>query len=189
MSENELVVKERAKTPVACVIFSVLAVILIIADQVIKKIVVAKVGVYEQVDVIKGFFSIYHCRNTGSAFSLFVFFAWGIYMLTGISVVLGIGIFILMLFAALNDMKLLSVAFCLLSSGAIGNLVDRFANRYVVDYLRFDFGSYTFPIFNFADICAVLGTGLLICIILFGSKYFEEFWALITKKGNKENAG
>ncbi len=71
MSENELVVKERAKTPIACVIFSVLAVILIIADQVIKRIVVAKVGVYEQVDVIKGFFSIYHCRNTGSAFSLF----------------------------------------------------------------------------------------------------------------------
>ena len=189
MSENELVVKERAKTPIACVIFSVLAVILIIADQVIKRIVVAKVGVGEQVHVIKGFFSIYHCRNTGSAFSLFADQAWGIYMLTGISVVLGIGIFILMLFAALNDMKLLSVAFCLLSSGAIGNLVDRFANRYVVDYLRFDFGSYTFPIFNFADICAVLGTGLLICIILFGSKYFEEFWALITKKGNKENAG
>ena len=81
MSENELVVKERAKTPIACVIFSVLAVILIIADQVIKKIVVAKVGVYEQVDVIKGFFSIYHCRNTGSAFSLFADKPWGIYFL------------------------------------------------------------------------------------------------------------
>lgn len=186
---SELVVKERAKTPVACVIFSVIAVVLIIIDQVIKKAVVAKVGIYEQIDVIKGFFSIYHCRNTGSAFSLFADQAWGIYMLTGISVVLGIGIFFLMLIASLHDMKLLSIAFCLLSSGAIGNLVDRFANRYVVDYLRFDFGSYTFPIFNFADICAVIGTGLLICIILFGSKYFEEFWDIITKKGKKKNAG
>ena len=186
---SEVVVNKRAKKPLASVVFSVITVILIIADQVIKRAVVANVELYQQVDVIKGFFSIYHCRNTGSAFSLFADKAWGIYMLTGISVVLGIGIFILMLYAALYDMKLLSVAFCLLSSGAIGNLVDRFAYRYVVDFLRFDFGSYTFPIFNFADICAVIGTALLICIILFGSKYFEEFWNLITKKGNKANAG
>ena len=185
---SELVTEKRATKPVACVIFSVLAVILVIADQIIKRAVVANVELYGQVEVIKGFFSIYHCRNTGSAFSLFADKAWGIYMLTGISVVLGIGIFILMLYAALYDMKLLSVAFCLLSSGAIGNLIDRFAYKYVVDFLRFDFGSYTFPIFNFADICAVIGTALLICIILFGSKYFEEFWNLITKKGKKENA-
>ena len=187
MSDN--VVKTRETRPVFCVIFSVIAVILVVADQLLKRAVVAKVGVYEQVDVIKGFFSIYHCRNTGSAFSLFADKPWGIYLLTGISVVLGLGIFYLMLHAALHDMKLLSAAFCLLSSGAIGNLIDRFALKYVVDYLRFDFGSYTFPIFNFADICAVLGTGLLICIILFGSKYFEEFWNILTKKRKTENAG
>ena len=109
-------------------------------------------------------------------------------MLTGISVVLGIGIFFLMLHAALHDMKLISAAFCLLSSGAIGNLIDRFALKYVVDYLRFDFGSYTFPIFNFADICAVIGTALLIFIILVKSKYFEEFWNLLTKKGKTKDA-
>ena len=91
------VVNKRAKTPVACVVFSVIAAILVVADQIIKRTVVAKVPVYEQVDVIKGFFSIYHCRNTGSAFSLFADQAWGIYVLTGISVILGFGIFILML--------------------------------------------------------------------------------------------
>ena len=186
MSDN--VVKTREYRPVSCVIFSVLAVILVVADQLLKRAVVKNIGVYEQVDVIKGFFSLYHCRNTGSAFSLFADKPWGIYLLTGISVVLGLGIFFLMLYAALYDMKLLSVAFCLLSSGAIGNLIDRFALKYVVDFLRFDFGSYTFPIFNFADICAVIGTGLLICIILFGSKYFEEFWNLLTKKGKTKDA-
>lgn len=186
MSDN--VVKTRVTRPAACVIYSVLAVVLVIADQLIKRAVVAKVEVYDQVDVIKGFFSIYHCRNTGSAFSLFADKPWGIYMLTGISVVLGIGIFFLMLYAALYDMKLLSVAFCLLSSGAIGNLIDRFALKYVVDYLRFDFGSYTFPIFNFADICAVIGTALLIFIILIKSKYFEEFWNILTKKGKTKDA-
>jgi len=188
MSESEAVVIKKAPNARACVIFSVLAVILIVLDQVLKKVVVAKIGLYEQVDVIKGFFSLYHCRNTGSAFSLFADKAWGIYVLTGISLVLGIAIFIFMLIASLNDMKLLSVAFCLLCSGAIGNLVDRFEFRYVVDFLRFDFGTYTFPIFNFADICAVLGTILLICLILFDSKRFEVFWNILFKKRKNENA-
>ena len=44
---SEAVVNKRAKTPLACVIFSVLAVVLIIADQFFKRLVVAKVGVYE----------------------------------------------------------------------------------------------------------------------------------------------
>ena len=64
----------------------------------------------------------------------------------------------------------------------MGNLIDRIRLKYVVDYLRFDFGSYTFPIFNFADICAVVGTILLIGIILLASGYFESFWNIIFKK-------
>ena len=43
-------------------------------------------------------------------------------------------------------------------------------------------------LFIFADICAVLGTFLLIYIIIFKSKYFEDFWNLIFKKKEKENA-
>ena len=73
-----------------------------------------------------------------------------------------------------------------MASGALGNLVDRVWLKYVIDYLRFDFGTYTFPIFNFADICAVVGTILLICIIIFGSKYFESFWQIIFKKKEKK---
>ena len=91
-----------------------------------------------------------------------------------------------MLIAASRSMKLISLAFCLLASGALGNLVDRVWLKYVIDYLRFDFGTYTFPIFNFADICAVVGTILLICIIIFGSKYFESFWQIIFKKKEKK---
>ena len=64
---SEVVVNKREKKPLASVVFSVITVILIIADQVIKRAVVANVELYQQVDVIKGFFSIYHCRNTGSA--------------------------------------------------------------------------------------------------------------------------
>ena len=43
--------------------------------------------------------------------------------------------------------------------GAIGNIVDRLLYGYVVD--MFDFNGVWSYIFNFADICVVLGVGLL----------------------------
>ena len=184
MSDN--VEKKSTATGLdVCVFYVFLFIFLVIADQFIKKIIVDNIDYGGQIDVIKNFFSLYYVRNTGSAFSLFADKAWGIYFLTGISVVLGIVIFILMIIASRSRMKLISLAFCLLSSGAVGNLIDRVRLRYVIDYLRFDFGSYTFPIFNFADICAVVGTILLIGIILIASKYFEDFWNILFKKKGK----
>ncbi len=181
------VVKKKVSSGLDVLVFYIfLSILLITIDQFIKKVVVENIGLYEQIDIIKGFFSLYHCRNTGSAFSLFADKAWGIYFLSAISLLLGVVIFVFMIIASRKGMKLISLAFCLLSSGAFGNLVDRFLLRYVVDYLRFDFGSYTFPIFNFADICAVVGTILLICIIIFASKSFEEFWNLLFKKKVKD---
>ena len=172
---------------VFCVLFSVLFIVLVAADQIIKQIIVNTVKANGTVTVIKNFFYLYYAENTGSAFSLFADKPWGIYFLSFVSLILGIVIFVLMIIASRNSMKLLALAFCLLSSGAIGNLIDRFRLKYVVDFLRFDFGSYTFPIFNFADMCAVVGTILIICIIVFGSRYFESFWNIIVKR-KSENA-
>ena len=169
------------------VFFSFLFVLFVIADQFIKQVVVNKITVLpgKTKVIIEGFFSIFYCENTGSAFSLFADRSWGIYFLSGVSLVLGVVIFVLMIIASKHKMKLIAFAMCLLSAGAIGNLIDRFRLKYVIDYLRFDFGQYTFPVFNFADICAVCGTILFICIILFGSKYFEKFWNIIFAKKKK----
>ena len=180
--------RKSAKGYDICVVFVFLFILLVTADQFIKQVVVNNISLHGSVVVIDKFFSIYYAQNTGSAFSLFANQAWGIYFLTGISIVLGLGIFILMLISSRHSMKLLSLAFCLLTSGAFGNLIDRIRLRYVVDYLRFDFGTYTFPIFNFADMCAVVGTILLICIIVFGSKYFESFWNILFKKKETRDA-
>ncbi len=172
----------------SCVLFSVVFAVLVALDQVFKMLIVNNVKGPGSVTVIDKFFYLYYAENTGSAFSLFADKPWGIYFLSGVSLVLGIVIFALMIIASKNNMKLLAFSFCLLSAGAIGNLIDRFRLKYVIDFLRFDFGSYTFPIFNFADICAVCGTVLVICIIIFGSKYFESFWNLLFAKRKTENA-
>ena len=58
------------------------------------------------------------------------------------------------------------VAFILIISGAIGNLIDRVCLGYVRDFLYFIL--INFPIFNIADILVVVGVGLLMIVLLFG---------------------
>ena len=193
MSDNSQIQARKKKTDVElCMFFIFLFILLVTVDQFLKKLIDTEMDYYGQKVTIPDFFSLYYVRNTGSAFSLFADKPWGIYFLSGVSILLGVVIFVFMIKSSVRGFKLISLAFCLLTSGAVGNLIDRIAYRYVIDFLRFDFGSYTFPIFNFADICAVLGTILLICVIIFDSKTFEMFWNLVFgKKEKKEenNAG
>ena len=156
--------------------FAFLTIFLIIADQFIKRAVTFNMDLYQKIDVIPGFFSLFYCVNTGSAFSFLADKPWGIYVLSGVSLLIGTVIFLLMFVAVHNRLMAMSVSLCLIAGGAYGNLIDRFALKYVIDFLRFDFGTYTFPIFNFADICAVVGTILFVLVILFGKNEFDSFW-------------
>ncbi|MNE88774.1 Lipoprotein signal peptidase [compost metagenome] len=58
--------------------------------------------------------------------------------------------------------KLLPIALSLVLGGAVGNFLDRAVSGEVVDFLQFNFGSYTFPIFNVADSCIVVGVSLIV---------------------------
>lgn len=51
-----------------------------------------------------------------------------------------------------------SLGFGLILGGAIGNLIDRFPDGLVTDY----FAVGTFPVFNIADACIVVGAGMLL---------------------------
>ena len=57
-----------------------------------------------------------------------------------------------------------TISFSLIISGGIGNLIDRFRLKEVVDFIKADF--IDFPIFNFADICVVIGCILFVADIL-----------------------
>ncbi|MCR4776796.1 MAG: signal peptidase II [Saccharofermentans sp.] len=164
------------------VLYVFLMLFLVVADQIVKRAVDFTIEYQSNIPVIENFFSLYYVRNTGSAFSLLADKEWGITALTVISSVMGAFVVILMGIACKKQLKLLGFAFCLIASGAFGNLIDRVYWKYVIDYLRFDFGDYTFPIFNLADICAVVGTIILMGIIIFGSKYFDRFWGSSDKK-------
>lgn len=76
----------------------------------------------------------------------------------------------------------LRVCAILLASGAIGNLIDRLARNYVVDFCYFNL--IDFPIFNVADCYVVIGCILFGILILFYYKDQEFDWVL-QKKGSR----
>jgi len=151
----------------------VLIAILVFFDQLIKFNIIQNLGKYEIVPVIQGFFSITHFSNTGAAFSFLANKEWGIILLTGISVV--VSVILLYALYRLRNMHVFWIRFAitLLVSGTIGNMIDRIRYQEVVDYMMFTFGSYTFPIFNLADMCIVCGSILLAVLMIFDKNLFR----------------
>lgn len=132
------------------------AIILIVADQLIKLLVIAKLKPIGSLRVIDGFIRLNYVENTGAAFGSFSSHTALLSIITLIAVVLG--------FAYLLSGKL-KVGFeyvCILSvlSGGIGNLIDRVFRGYVIDFIEPLF--INFAVFNFADILVTCGAVLLI---------------------------
>jgi len=50
----------------------------------------------------------------------------------------------------------------LVLSGSLSNLLDRFFHGGVVDFILISYGNYSWPMFNFADICIVIGIGAMV---------------------------
>ena len=69
-------------------------------------------------------------------------------------------------------------------TGAIGNLIDRICQNYVVDF--FYFKLIDFPIFNVADIYVTVAAIMFIVLCLFYYKE-EDFELLFPDKGKKCN--
>lgn len=75
-----------------------------------------------------------------------------------------VGVFFILIFCFYSlwkslDHRLTSLAFSFVIAGGIGNLIDRIAQGYVVDYIHMGFSSLRTGVFNLADV-AISG-GLL----------------------------
>ena len=133
--------------------------ILILIDQIIKILVS---NMIESIVIIKNFFNLTYVENTGAAFSILENNTIFLIIITFIS------LFLIYKFL-LKDKKfnkLEILVYSLLLGGIIGNLIDRIVYGYVIDYLEFIILNRHMPIFNFADICIVIGTILFLFITI-----------------------
>lgn len=143
------------------------AFVLIAIDQMIKQMVVQRFErVGESINLIKTgdteILNLTYHLNDGAAFGFFG--GKQIFLIVIVSIVL------ICMTAYLLSGKIIgrwhTITAMLVIAGGGGNLIDRiFNDGKVVDYIHFEF--INFPIFNFADICAVVGCfGLFALIVL-----------------------
>lgn len=135
-----------------------LSFLVILIDQVIKLLVTNNITYLKSITIIPDFFYLTHVHNEGAAWSMF---SGNTIFLILIAVMVLFFIYYFLLRGKKFDMKD-TIIYSLLIGGIIGNLIDRIVFKYVIDYLDFIFGSYSFPVFNFADICIVLSVIILL---------------------------
>jgi signal peptidase II len=141
-----------------------IAALVIVLDRLSKLWIEKHVDRGHFITVIPGVFRISHVFNTGAAFSLFAESlspALVRNVLIGFSIV-AIIVVLGMIWRLGRSVSLTGVALALILGGAIGNLYDRVAYKYVVDFLWVQIVHYHWPDFNVADSCIVIGACLLL---------------------------
>lgn len=122
----------------------------------------------ERIEVIPGFFELHRIHNTGIFFGHFNGTIWANVFFSIVCALALASIFFFWRRGAFPT-KTTKVAVALLTSGILGNLLDRLMRGYVVDFLGFDLGFMRWPSFNVADACICIAA-----VLLFLSAFQEE---------------
>lgn len=151
------------------VIYWVLAgVLMISADQLTKYIAVAKLAGKSGIEIIPNILEFYYTTNNGAAFSSFA----GRRLLLIVMPIIMMVVLVVFLRKTKNKSFIIKLTVLMIIAGGIGNLIDRIAYGYVVDFINFTF--IEFPIFNVADIFVTVGGVILVVYLIFFSDSLNE---------------
>ena len=146
---------------------------LLLIDRLTKILVSSNMDLYQEIPLIKNFFSLLYIRNDGAAFSLFEGHMWLFYLATLIAIIV-----ISYLFKT-SKSNYVNLVLAIILAGVLGNFIDRLLYQEVIDFFSFTFGTYKFAIFNMADIYISIAVILYAIEILFLEKR--------AKNGNNHN--
>lgn len=149
--------------------------VLTLVDQLIKKAAVTHLMGQDDIILVVNFLALSYAENTGAAFSMFSDSTMVLSVVTLIMLIAGV----VYLFVGKKG-KIMNICTVCIIAGGTGNLIDRFAQGYVVDYIKTLF--IDFPVFNFADILVVCGT-----FVLCGMLVYEIIQEEKQKKQEKSN--
>lgn len=133
-------------------------------DQITKYLAVTSLPIdaSEDVKVWEGVFHIRCISNDGAAFGMLDDHRW-IFMTVSTVVIIAVLAFLVIRFRRIP--LLLGIALSMVVSGGIGNMIDRIALGYVVDFIYFV--PIDFPCFNVADSFVCIGSALMFICVLF----------------------
>ncbi|MGZ5030741.1 MAG: signal peptidase II [Methylobacter sp.] len=138
-----------------------LSLLAIILDQASKLAIAGSMRLYESIDIMP-FFKLTYVHNTGAAFSfLSEAGGWQRWFFAGLALVISVAISVWLTRLKKHE-TLLAVALALILGGAVGNLIDRLAYGYVIDFLDVYYETWHWPAFNIADSAITIGVMLML---------------------------
>ena len=147
---------------------------IIFVDQYSKFLVVERLNLFDRL-ILTSFLDLTRLHNTGAAFSIFASDSgWQRWPLVLISAGVGTTLIGWLVRNASKSPVLQNTAFAMIAGGAIGNLIDRLNQGYVVDFILIHIGQWHFPAFNVADSCITIGLILFLIEIYHSSKQAEK---------------
>lgn len=138
--------------------FVIIALLVVILDQLTKYYVVSNFYLGESVPVIENIFHWTYILNPGAAFGMLEGSRW-FFVVIAVAVIGGIWY----MKDEINEGGwMMQYGAALFGGGAIGNLIDRTRSGLVIDF--FDFRIW--PVFNVADIAICVGVAMILWKVL-----------------------
>ncbi len=137
--------------------------ILVLADQYTKLLAISHLKGQEPFVLINGVLEFSYLENTGAAFSSFEGRQAFLIALTSLVILLLVWKYVTL--PAERRFVWMRLCILLILGGAVGNLLDRLARHYVVDFIYFV--PIDFPKFNVADIYITVGVAILALLLFF----------------------
>ena len=157
MSSGLKIVK---KSPRDYILYSAIIAIGVLLDQITKWLSVEFLSKISTFPIIKNVIHLTYVENRGAAFGMFKDHRW-VFMVTSTVMIIGLSLYLYLGFA---ENKLYEVSIAMIISGGIGNMIDRIALKYVIDFI--DFRLINFAVFNGADSFVCVGAGLLVLALV-----------------------
>ncbi len=150
-------------------------------DQWTKGLAVAHLKDRAPAVVWKGVFEFYYSENRGAAFGMMQEKQLFFFLIA----LLVLGAVAYLMWKMPVERKYMPLALCLMMvcAGAVGNMIDRVSQGYVVDFLYFKL--INFPIFNVADCYVTIAAASLVLLIMFHYKD-EDLMCFSLKKRRSE---
>jgi signal peptidase II len=146
--------------------------LIIVLDQATKGLVNAMLPVYDSRTVIPNLLDLVHVHNAGVAFGMLngTDHPQRALLTTGLALVALVGIAYYARHVRAEE-RLARLGLSLILGGAVGNLIDRIRQGYVIDFVDVYWGDWHFWAFNVADAAISVGAALVFIDVLFFNRH------------------
>jgi len=153
-------------------ITGVITAVLVVIDQMTKAAAVQYLAPADasSIPLWNGVLELTYVENHGIAWGMLQDQRWIVTVATSVMLLFVLFALIKRWFA---NSRLATAGLVLILAGGIGNLIDRIANGYVVDFIHY-YKWFDFPVFNFADCCVSIGAVLVLIYAFFFSETKED---------------